>query len=131
MLYITDKESVRQEVMRIVDTTTVYVVEIKEISSYTAKQRGALHVWCSRCAKALNDADMLRERPNILGDGTVTIPWTMITFKEDVYKYVLDITTGKKSTEGQSSVDPSVIVDAIRKAYWERKGIDLPTFPTK
>lgn len=130
-LYVTDNEPTRQEVMQIVDTLTPYAVEIKDLATYTKSQRGALHVWCGLCAQLLNDADMLRERKNVLGHGYQLIPWTMSTFKEDIYKVVLDAATGKKSTEDQNTIDPSVVVDVIRDAFRAKKGIELPAWPRR
>lgn len=130
-LYVTDNEPTRQEVMQIVDTLTPYAVEIKDLATYTKSQRGALHVWCSQCAQVLNEADLYRERQNVLGHGTQSIPWTMGTFKEDIYKVVLDAITGKKSTEDQTTIDPTIVVESIREAFRRRKGIELPEWPQK
>jgi|SRR5690606_16428783 len=114
-----------------IDTGTAYAVDIKPVSTYTKSQRGALHVWCAQCAAVLNENDLYRERKNILGDGTQSIPWTMQTFKEDIYKVVLDAALGKKSTEDQSSYDPTEVINIIRTAFSSKKGIELPEWPKK
>lgn len=128
-MYVTDNEVTRQQIFEMLDSGKEYVVTIKPVSTYTKKQRGALHVWCTQCAQYLNDLELHRERPNILGNGSITIPWTMDTFKEDIYKVVLNSITGKSSTEQQDTVEPSDVVSVIREAFQKKKGIDLPTWP--
>jgi hypothetical protein len=128
-LYVTDNEVTRQQLLSMIDSTTEYAVDIKPVSTYTKSQRGALHVWCAQCAHTLNEKGLYRERPNILGCGTQTIPWTMETFKEDVYKFVLNSITGKNSTEEQSSIEPSDVVEVIRTAYQSKLNVDLPVWP--
>jgi hypothetical protein len=128
-LKVGDKHYILQELMEM-DGGEQFVIEISEISTYTSSQRGALHVWCQQCADFLNEAGELRERKMILGDGSQSIPWTMLTFKEDVYKVVLAAVTGKQSTESQSSVDPGEICQLIRKSFHDKRGWDLPVWPS-
>lgn len=98
-------------------------------NSYTKKQRGSLHVWCEMCAKVLNEHNLECEIINPITKAKYSMPWSMNLFKENVYKYILMALTGKKSTENQSSVDPSEIVMIITRKYAEN-GVTLPSWPS-
>lgn len=101
----------------------------KPKKSYSGSQRGALHVWCGMCAEVLNGADIYRKRKAVFGDGEIEMPWCMESFKQDVYKYVLEAMTGKTSTEDQSSVNPSDVAIVISKQYSEN-GLICPPWPS-
>jgi hypothetical protein len=104
---------------------TIKLVE----SSYTQSQRNALHVWCTMCARALNDAGIECEVLHPFTKEPYTMPWTKELFKENVYKWVLLAMTGKKSTEEQSTVDPSEVAQVISKRYAEN-GLECPAWPS-
>lgn len=129
MDYVTDNEPERQQVMRIIDSTTAYRVKIEPVSTMTGKQRSALHVWCRQCTALLNEHGIPRKRHHLFGEGYVEEDWTEEAFKEDVYKYILKIRTGKLSTERQSTIHPSEIAMIISKAYAEN-GLICPPWPS-
>lgn len=93
----------------------------------TTKQRGALHVWCNQFAGALNDAGFHRKRIQFLSldNEFVEENWTKETFKEDVYKVMLEALTGKGSTEEQTTVDPSTVADHINRHIGQTKGVTV------
>ena len=67
------------------------------MSSYTGKQRGALHVWCRECADTLNENQMWYHTP--LNPNKV-LPWTMLRFNGEYgYLYARDF-KNKKLDDG-------------------------------
>jgi hypothetical protein len=81
------------------------------------------------CAKTLNEAGIYRKRKAVFGNQEIEMPWTGISFKEDVYKYVLEAMTGLQSTEEQSTVNPSDVAMVISKQYAEN-GLVCPPWPS-
>lgn len=98
--------------------------------NYTPKQRRALHLWCEMCAKTLNDAGIYRKRKAVFGDQYIEMFWTMMSFKEDVYKYILSAMIGLDSTEKQNTVNPSDVALVISKQYAEN-GLICPPWPSR
>lgn len=91
----------------------------------TTKQRGALHVWCTKFAGALNDAGLHRKKVMFSSGEIVELNWTMIMFKEEIYKPMLEALTGKGSTEEQTTVDPSTVADHINRHIGDTKGVTV------
>jgi hypothetical protein len=105
-------------------------IEVKKLSnSYTAKQRRALHLWCKQLAEALNDAGMHRIKISPLDGSQVELNWCKDSVKLDIYKFVLDALTGKKSTEDQDSVNPSDVAAHITR-HFASKGFVCPAWPS-
>lgn len=107
----------------------VAVSDKNEFNKYTKKQRGALHVWCDMCAEVLNKNDIEREVKHPFKNETYSMRWTGASFKEDIYKFVLEAMTGKTSTEDQSTVEPSDVAMVISKRYAEN-GLICPAWPS-
>lgn len=129
MKFITDNEKDRQQVLKIVNTITPYVVDIKSLATYTDKQRGALHVWCRQCAEVLNEAGITCTILHPFTKQEIEMPWTMELFKNNIYKFVLEAMTGKRSTEEQTTVDPSDVAMVISRRYAEN-GLQCPPWPS-
>jgi hypothetical protein len=105
-------------------------IEVKKLSnSYTAKQRRALHLWCKQLAGSLNDAGMHRIKISPLDGSQVELNWCKDSVKLDIYKFVLDALTGKKSTEDQDSVNPSDVAAHITR-HFASKGFVCPAWPS-
>jgi hypothetical protein len=123
-------ESDRQAVYRAVDASKVGdKFKITTASTYTQKQRASLHLWCKMCAETLNDAGIYFTRDSVFGNHKIEMPWTMKLFKDHVYKHILDAMTGKKSTEQQSTVEPSDVAVVISKQY-AQNGLICPAWPS-
>ena len=101
----------------------------KPKNKYTKSQRGALHVWCEQCAKVLNDNGIDCTVMHPFTGKPMSMPWTMYSFKENVYKFILEAMTGKSSTENQSTVEPSDVAMVISKRYAEN-GLICPPWPS-
>lgn len=102
----------------------VFITDKKPSQKMTQKQRGALHVWCEQFANKLNDAGYTRKYLKINGD-IAEVDWTMIAFKEDVYKPMLKALTLKVSTEQQSTVNPSDVANHINRHMGQLLGITI------
>ncbi len=97
----------------------------KPTRKMTSKQRSALHVWCDLFAKALNDAGQYRKKVLFSTGEVVEVDWTKESFKEDVYKVVLEALSGKDSTEKQDSVEPSAVADHVNRHIGQAKGVTV------
>lgn len=128
--YVIVNEVARQRIFNEIDNAPVGThVTIEHNKKYSVKQRGALHVWCQMLADTLNDAGMYRIRVSPITKQGIEIPWTMYAVKEDIYKPVLEVQTGKKSTEDQSSVNPSDVCIVISKHFADT-GLICPPWPS-
>ena len=95
----------------------------------TPKQRNAMHVWCGLMADTLNECGFLRKKVRVLDGEIVEVEWTKESFKEDVYKFLLDAITLKKSTEEQKTTDHEIVYRNIVNLFGE-KGVQCPPWPS-
>jgi hypothetical protein len=95
--------------------------------NYTNQQRKALHLWCRQCERVLNKAGLFR---NGVLDYRKQYKWGEGDFKYYVYKPFLDSYAGKKSTEDQSSIDPSDVYLALSGHFQSEHGVQLPEWPS-
>ncbi len=95
---------------------------------YTKKQRGSLHLWCDMVADTLNDAGL---DMRVVLKPTVAINWNRYTVKENLYKPILLAMSGKDSTEEQSTIEPTVVVDYLNRHLGEKFGVTLPAWPDR
>lgn len=108
---------------------TPLVVTVKE-KTLTHAQRGALHVWCDQVATVLNDNNLFYTWIYPITGVEIEVEWDKMKVKEHLYKPTQANLLGKLSTEDQSTVEPSVIVNAIHRAFAMHKGIYLPDWPS-
>ena len=94
---------------------------------YTAAQRNALHVWCRQCGEYLNSIGMFRH--SVVNPNRV-FKWDDIDFKYYVYSPYMQAKTKNKSTEDQSSGDPSDICLALTAHFQVDHDINLPPWPS-
>ena len=97
---------------------------------YSKKQRGSLHVWLQMFADLLNDSGYVYATRIKFNGDTIKLSWTMKNVKYDIYKPSLVALTGKRSTEDQSSIDPSVVAVELTRYFGEKHGIPLPDWPS-
>ena len=123
-------ESARQEILRAVDMAPLgSTIDLDTDATYTTKQRGSLHVWCKMMAELLNDCGLPCVVKSVFSDDLIELDWTLHLFKEQVYKTVLEALTGKKSTENQTTAQPSDVVNEITR-HFANKGIVCPPWPS-
>ena len=116
---------IEQEAIKAIRKNLAFTVEYRD-NGITEKQFKAMHVWCRLCAEYLNDKKLYRLSP-VSGK---QIPWTLIAFKEDVYKVVL-AALGKDSTKKQDTIEPNTIRLAIsaHMATGFKADVMLPEWP--
>lgn len=110
---------------------TVTVSSDSAENRFSSSQRGAIHVWCDQVAKVLNDSGQTFDSLHPITGLKLSRPWDKMLVKEFLYKPTLKSFCDKSSTEDQSTVDPSLIVDALARAYAMHVGVTLPFFPRK
>ena len=96
----------------------------------TKKQRGALHVWCEEVASVFNEAGMYYATRVKFNGETVYLDWDKDRVKDDVYKPALEAITGKRSTEDQDTVEPSVVAATLQRHFALNHGLNLPSWPS-
>jgi hypothetical protein len=118
----------RQKLLELVDNAPFGSTFEYSAPGMTAKQRGALHVWCQMMADTLNNAglDMCKTLAH-----KAEIPWTMTSLKEYVWKPTLKALSDKDSTEDQSTVDPSEVYLVLARHFGEKMGVTVPAWPSK
>ena len=118
----------RQEILKLVDNAPIGTDVELTPPGMTVKQRGALHVWCQMMAETLNEAglDMVKTLSH-----RAEIPWTMISFKEHVWKPALKAMTDKDSTEDQSTVEPSDVYQVLARHFSQKMGVTVPQWPSR
>jgi len=107
-------------------------------SAYSDKQRGALHVWCSLMSEMLNNAGLPLVVEKMFGNDTVEMDWDKRgeMFKRFIYKPMLEYMTGLRSTEDQSSVNPSDVSREIIRHFSNKltptgQACVCPAWPSK
>ena len=99
-------------------------------NKYTKKQRGALHLWCEMVAQTFNDAGFIFATRTKFNGQEIDINWNMDLVKAEVYKPLLEVMTGKTSTEDQSTVDPSAVALELSRHFADKYGVTLPPWPS-
>ena len=98
--------------------------------SMSQAQRGALHVWCDQVAKVLNESGLLLIRKSFFSDKEIELDWDKDLVKSHIYKPMLMALTDKKSTEKQTTVDPSNVSEHIAR-HFSNNGVVLPYWPSR
>jgi hypothetical protein len=96
----------------------------------TETQNDALHLWCERVAKTLNNAG-LEMVVNLPTGKQWTIPWSKHTVKENIWKPVQEAITGKQSTTEAKRIEYSQVYEVIYSRFADHHGITLPLWPSK
>lgn len=103
----------------------VYEVDIKNMDIRTLKQNASLHLWCTQIASSLNDSGLYVS--DVL---KVETQWNMERVKENIFKPVVEMLYGKKSTTKLNKDEFENIIDSVVLAF-ANKGIQIPLFPNK
>lgn len=94
----------------------------------TLSQNSALHVDCQLIADKLNDAGL--DMRATLKPG-VSIPWTLESVKEHLFKPIMKLTTGKDSTRQLKKQGGEIdrIHEVLMRELGEKHGIEWHDFP--
>lgn len=103
------------------------MAKVETEDARTNQQNNALHLYCSRLAKALNDAGL--DKLKVLKPGA-EIPWSGAAVKEDLWRPVQLAITGKKSTTEAKKAQYPEIYDALNSHLATKFGVSVE-WPTK
>ena len=120
-------ECMRQEIRKHCkdgDYIVAPVTRPSEKKLRTIKQNSALHVWFNMISDHLNANHMYVS--NVI---KLETEWTPDTVKELLYKPVQKSLINKPSTTEATTVDQSVIVEALHRAFAMSTKTNLPEFP--
>lgn len=93
----------------------------------TESQNKALHLYFTQLAKMLNDAGL--DMRKVLKP-SISIPWTSQTIKENLWKPIMKIQTGKSSTTEMTTKDINEVYDTLNRHLGEKFGIHVD-FPSE
>ena len=93
----------------------------------TESQNKALHLYFTQLAEMLNDAGL--DMRKVLKP-SISIPWTSQTIKENLWKPIMKIQTGKSSTTEMTTKDIDEVYDVINRHLGEQFGITVE-FPSQ
>lgn len=102
-------------------------ITVKTGKQRTLTQNAALHKYCQMLADDLNDAgyDMKKVlKPEI------DIPWTMESVKENLWKPIQKVVTGKESTTKPLTNEYSEVYEVLSKHLSEKLGLYV-AWPSK
>jgi hypothetical protein len=98
---------------------------VKEYPQRTTQQNKALHVYFKLISDTLNDAGL--DMRKVLKPH-VDIPWTPENVKEYMWRPVMTVQLGKKSTTMMSTIDIDSVFDTINR-HLAKFGVSEP-FPS-
>lgn len=103
------------------------IVSIHTGKQRSGKQNSALHVYCRELAKALNAAgwDMRRTMKQ-----EIDIPWTEHSVKENLWRPMQEVMTGKESTKDPERKEYPEIYEALSRHMGQKTGVYVP-WPTQ
>ena len=93
----------------------------------TITQNSAIHKYFELLAEAFNDAGYTQKHEIF---NKVDLNWTAHSIKEGLFKPILEVKTGKKSTAAATTVEISEIHKILNLWCMQQAGIDVP-FPDK
>ncbi len=98
----------------------------------TDTQNASLHLWLRQTAKALNDAGLdQRAVIEALQTRGLDLPWTEVSFKENVWRPIAKAMTHKESTTEANRIDYNAEYTALCKWFGQEFGVTLPPWPTR
>ncbi len=100
-----------------------------EIQQRTAKQNNALHLYFQMVADSLNSAGL--DVRTTLTTTEAEIAWTKTMVKELLWKPLMEIQLGKKSTKEMDTMEIDIVYDTVN-AFLAKQGIheDFPSIET-
>lgn len=104
----------------------VYEVDIKNLDMRTVRQNRALHLWCTKIAKVLNENNLYMT--GIFGND---ILWTMELVKTQIVKGLIKQVFDIDSTTKLKRKEIDKLIDMITQIFGEKKGIVIPPFPER
>ncbi len=103
-----------------------YVVDIKNLDMRTVKQNAALHLWCTKISKILNENGLF-----MTGLFENDIMWTMELVKTQIIKGLIKKLFDINSTTKLKRKEIDILVDTATLIFGEKKGVVIPPFPSR
>tara|TARA_Y100000593_G_scaffold22533_1_gene44887 strand:- start:6939 stop:7310 length:372 start_codon:yes stop_codon:yes gene_type:complete len=100
---------------------------MKNYKTRTTTQNAAIHKYFELLAEAFNDAGYTQKHEIF---SKVDLNWTAHSIKEGLFKPILEVKTGKKSTADATTVEISEIHKILNLWCMQNTGIDVP-FPDR
>jgi len=101
-------------------------METKEEKIRTDKQNRSLHLYFTQLAEMLNQSGL--DMRKVLKP-SINIPWTAKSIKEHLWRPIMKIQLGKKSTTEMTTKDINEVYDTINRHLGEQFGITVE-FPS-
>tara|TARA_Y200000002_G_C22471509_1_gene574776 strand:+ start:185 stop:604 length:420 start_codon:yes stop_codon:yes gene_type:complete len=102
-------------------------IKMTEAKTRTSRQNNALHLYCRIAAKDLNDAGC--DQRKVLKP-SMSIPWTMESFKENLFKPVMAAMFGHTTTADLKTGQVGEVYDTINRELSEKFGVQT-SFPDR
>lgn len=93
----------------------------------TRQQQKALHLWFTKVSQTLNDAGL--DQRTVLKPG-INIPWTLESFKKNIWKPTQKIMYGIESTTELDGKMINQLIDVFTQNFAERFGVEVDLFPS-
>jgi len=103
-----------------------YIVDIKNLDMRTVKQNSALHLWCTKISKTLNDNNLF-----MTGLFENDIMWTMDLVKTQIIKGLIKKLFDIDSTTKLKRKEIDTLIDTVTLIFGEKKGVEIPDFPSR
>lgn len=97
----------------------------------TPQQNKSLHLWLTLLAESLNAAGYDMKVFFEAADFQVHLPWSPVSCKELLWRPSQRAMTGKESTTELSTVDPTIIHEALMRRISEVTGIEYIPWPSE
>lgn len=95
----------------------------------TDAQRASLNMWCRYSAQCLNEAGL--DMRMVLMAKAVDVWWTGPSFKEVMWKPVMEVMTTHESTMQMDTTEPSAVYDVLTRHFAQKMGVALPVWPDR
>lgn len=102
------------------------MIEVK-VGVRTTTQNNAMHKYFSLLATELNDAGL--DMKKVLKP-EIDIPWCTQSIKEHIWRPIMELMTGKKTTTKLDRKEVSEVYDVVSRHLSEKHGVWIP-FPSK
>ncbi len=106
-----------------------FEIKLNNTKPRTKKQNDALHLFCDKLARALNDAGL--DQRKVLKP-SFSFPWDMLDVKNKLWKPVqLFLLKKESTTELDSHGDINKVHDVLMRELGEKHGVEYIPFPAE
>jgi hypothetical protein len=102
-------------------------IQMTTVKRRTSRQNNAIHVYCREAAKDLNEAGC--DQRKVLKP-SLAIPWTMESFKDNLFKPIMQAMFGIESTTQLKTGQVGEVYEALNRELSEKFGVSTE-FPDR